>query len=108
LKILGRELHTLARPHYNVNAVTVTADGWRVVSASDDHTLKVWNSRAAHPDLGVAVPQPARPLSRESFGPRFGSQTRGFVPRQIAIMTTTSKHSATAATSRVTSRPRRA
>jgi hypothetical protein len=59
-------------------------------------------------DLGAGVLRPMRLLSHESFGPRFGSHTRGFVPRQIAIMTATSKQSATAATSRVTSRPRRA
>jgi WD40 repeat protein len=38
----GRELHTLAGHAGSVWAVAATSDGQRAVSASDDHTLKVW------------------------------------------------------------------
>jgi len=39
----GRELRTLSGHSSNVNAVAVTPDGQRAVSASDDKTLKVWD-----------------------------------------------------------------
>jgi WD40 repeat protein len=38
----GRELRTLAGHSDAVNAVAVTVDGQRAVSASNDETLKVW------------------------------------------------------------------
>jgi WD40 repeat protein len=39
----GRELRTLTGHSDAVNAVAVAPDGRRVVSASDDNTVKVWN-----------------------------------------------------------------
>ena len=39
----GRELRTLTGHSSYVNAVAVTPDGQRAVSASDDQTLKVWD-----------------------------------------------------------------
>ena len=39
----GAELHTLSGHTGSVNAVAVTADGQRAVSASWDNTLKVWD-----------------------------------------------------------------
>jgi WD40 repeat protein len=38
----GRELRTLSGHSSSVNAVAVTADGQRAISASEDQTLKVW------------------------------------------------------------------
>jgi WD40 repeat protein len=39
----GKESQTLAGHRYGVNAVAVTPDGKRAVSASDDQTLQVWD-----------------------------------------------------------------
>ena len=39
----GRLLRTLTGHSSSVNAVAVTADGTRVISGSDDNTVKVWN-----------------------------------------------------------------
>ncbi|MEJ6482206.1 hypothetical protein N0Y54_12875 [Nostoc punctiforme UO1] len=40
-----REISTLKGHKESVNAVAITPDGQKVVSASDDNTLKVWNLR---------------------------------------------------------------
>lgn len=39
----GPLLHTLTGHHSSVRAVAITADGKRALSASEDHTLKVWD-----------------------------------------------------------------
>jgi WD40 repeat protein len=43
----GRLLHELKGHKKGIAAVTITADGGRVISGSADKTIKIWMSKAA-------------------------------------------------------------
>jgi len=66
-------LRTLEGHLAPVNAVMVTPDGRRAVSASDDQTLKVWNLKN-RPSLAHAEP----PRFRLRRGGDGGRETCGF------------------------------